>query len=580
MRGWRFDLGVLLGGWALFVLLYPPPPFFWLDFSWVVYNLLPLPLTPAGMSEAIQWAATTQAPSRVRPVRAVEWWLAVKALGCGPLGYYVMNVLAGGLAVWAVTRVAVWLRASRTVGLLTGVCFAVSYASGYFILRFGFGLAAAAAFIALAGSFRAEDLEGIRRRCLMVGGVLLLLLAGLSHETFLALALVPLAHAAIVRRDRSAVLRALPLVAVLPIYAVARQLQAAVYGSAPSLVGGIVSAVAKSPGILMETPGRVFFTVLTGGLPLDPVRALPYFPEFARIRELILSPAGLLTLAAVAVPAGGLTALGLRAAWRSADGRRRLGFYLVWLGLGSVPLMLPVATPEVFHLTGALPALFLLWTEGLAFQPTRARAVTVAGGVLLVAWIGVHGAATWVLFHRDLPTMGGAVRALHRVLAQAQVEGHRANILFFPAQVGGHYGMMPTVTALYPAGPGAGSACLRGDQPQGCLVEPVWVWSALRPWPRLPAACRARDGIRVGPLSPAVVTLLEGSRRLLAQPTASLLKERDPRILGACPLAGIEPALDGAAPYLLYRAEVSPSTRWYRFSLESGPELIPLADCK
>src|SRR3990172_6217936 len=299
MRGWRFDLGILLGAWALFVLLYPFPPFFWLDFSWVVYNLLPLPLTPAGMSEAIRWAATTQAPNRVRPVRAVEWWLAVKALGCGPLGYYVMNVLAGGVAVWAVTRVAAWLTASRKLGLLAGICLVVSYASGFFILRFGFGLAAAAAFVALVVFFHAEDLDGTRRRRFMAAGGLLLLLAALSHETFLALALVPLAHAAIVRRDRSAVLRALALVAVLPVYAVSRQLQAAVFGSAPSLLGGMVSATGKSPGILMENPGRVFFTVLTGGLPLDPVRALPYFLEFARIRELVLSPAGLLTLPAV-----------------------------------------------------------------------------------------------------------------------------------------------------------------------------------------------------------------------------------------------------------------------------------------
>ena len=574
--GWRLDLSVLLGAWAFFVLVHPPPGILWFDYSWITYNLLPLPFTPWGLNEAIRWQATVHSSWLVRPARAVQWWLAVKLLGCGPLTYYVANVLVLGAAVWMVTRVAGLLTGSRVRGLVVGACLAVSYATVYSILFFGFALTATLAFGGLLAYFRSETSTGVRQRRLQAAALLLLGVAGLSHETFLAFTLIPLAHSGVVRRDRAAMRRALIFVAILPLYAVWRSLLVSVYGGAPATLGGTLLKFRDAPAVV-ENTGRVLFTVLTGGLPLDPLRVLPNFPEFVRLRELILSRAGLLTLALVGAPALGLGAAALDAGREDVAIRRRMGFFLIWLLLGSVPLMLPVGTPEAFHLTGALPALFLLWTEGLVLRPGRRTAVFSAAWGLLLLWMGIHGAARWVLFHRDVPAMAHSVQELHRVLARAEADGVQAGVFFFPAQIGGHYGMMPTVPALYPSDGARGRICLRGDEPRGCLVERTWVWSTLHPWPPLPHACRAPDGIRVGPLSPAIEREIEGSRRMLAHPSAGITT--DARLVSLCPITGVESVVLGGATYWLYRVHVSPGSRWYRFDLEAGPALLPIADC-
>lgn len=576
-RAWRLDAGIVLGAGVFLFLLHPAPGVFWFDHPWIAYNLLPLPLSPAGAAEAIRWQATVHSPQLARPARALQWWLAGKALGCAPLAYHVFNLITLTVVVGSAARVAREITGHGARGVVVGACLAVSYATAFSVLFFGYGQPAALAFIGFAAYFRAERTEGTGRRAVQAAAILFILVAALSHETYLVYALLPLAHAAIVRRRRAVVLRALPFLAILPAYAVARQLQASALGTAPSWLVTMRAALRESPGILLENPGRVAFATLTGGLPLDPLRVLPYFSEFARIRELVLSPAGLVTLAVVVAPTLGLSVFALKASREDAAARRRLCFCLVWLALGTVPLMLPVGTPEAVHLTGALPALFMLWTEGLTSARSGRRSGLLAlPAVMLLLWSGVHVGAHWVLFQRDVPMMARSVEALHRVLLRAQEEGVQARVLFFPAQIGGHYGMLPTVPALYRT---AAGGCVRGDRPAGCLIEPTWIWSTLRPWPPLASACRTGDGVRVGPLTPEIERELEGSRRMLAHPTTTLMEQSDPRLLGACPLDRSELLRVDGATYLVYRLPPVSGARWYRFTLEPQPALVAVSEC-
>src|SRR5262249_58823013 len=83
-----FDLGVLFGALLFFVTLHPAPGILWFDFSWITYNLSPLPLNLAGANEAIRWQASAHSSFLVRPARAIQWWLAVKAIGCRAFGYW------------------------------------------------------------------------------------------------------------------------------------------------------------------------------------------------------------------------------------------------------------------------------------------------------------------------------------------------------------------------------------------------------------------------------------------------------------------------------------------------------------
>jgi len=575
---WTLDLGVLLGALVFFMALHPAPGILWFDFSWIAYNLSPLPLTLAGLNEAIHWQASVHSSLLVRPARAIQWWLTVKAIGCSAFGYWAMNVASLSVAVWAITRVAVSLTGSRACGVVVGACLAVSYATVYAILFPAFGVAAACAFGGLLASLAAER-AGARQWAWQSLALGLLLVAALSHETFLAYVLLPLGHAFLVRRNRDAAVRALLVLAIFPVFGLSRSLLASVYGGVPTGAGQVWAVTRDAPGILIENSGRVAFATLTGGLPLDPLRALPVFPEFARMRELIRSPAGVLVLALVVAPTLVLVALALHRSRGDREVQQRLAFCGLWLATGSLPLMLPVGTPEAFHLTGALPGLFLVWTEALGSGHRVGRGARIVAVLALAVWAGVHVTARWVLFHHDVPAMTRAVQALHRVLARAQLEGVETRVLFFPAQIGAHYGLMPTVPALYPGGAAGGRACLRGDRPHGCLIEPIWVWSGLRPWPSLPGACRASDGIRVGPFDAAMEREFEGSRRMLSHPATTLGKEEDPRLLATCPLAERDPLSLGGARYALYLVDAPPGSRWYRFSLDGGPALVPIAEC-
>ena len=461
-RRWLFGAAVLVGAWLFIFLFHRAPKILLFDQAWVSWNLLPLPFSANGMHEAIRWQMTVHTPEVLRPARAILWWLETQALGCGPAGYYVFNGVALGAATWAAWLLAAMLTGSRRRALVVALGAGATYATILPLLYFGYAQPAFCAYLGLAAWFCAETGESGRRGPLRVAAVVLVVLATLMHETYLAYAVVPLLHAIVVRRTRPALARAAAFLGIVPVYAVLRAVQGWAFGIASSWLGVIVEGAQHSPDKLVENPGRVLFAMLTGGLPLDPLRAMPWFPEFARIREMMLGAAGLATLAAVLAPTLGLAALALAAARHDTAARRRTIFYLLWLAAGSLPLTLPVGTPEAVHLVGALPALFLLWSE--AFAPGAGRAAVAAAWVLLAAWTGVHLGARWVLFHRDIPAMSRAVQALHHVFLDAQRAGTRAAVLFVPAQIGGHYGMLPTVPALYRDRAGR---CVRGDHPAG-----------------------------------------------------------------------------------------------------------------
>ena len=586
--GWRLDVAVLLGAWAWLFAFHPPVGFLWAEYPRIVYTYLPLPWSLEGMRAAIEWQATVHTPGLVRPVRAIQWWLAAKALGCSPLAYFVAMVLALGAAIWAVVRIAWHVTGRRAAALFVGACLAVSYANAYSLLFFGFGLTAACAFGGLALHFRAEELEGRARAARQALGFLLLLAAGLAHETFLALALVPVAHAVIVRRRRAAVARALVFVAVLPCYVLVGRLMGRVYGTGVLTIAPGTLAWSYPWDVLVEIAARGGFSVLSGGLPFDTLRALPWVPAFSRLREFALTPAGLATAAVVVAPCLLLAAAALGAGAGDGTARRRVLFGLAWLAFGSLPLLFPAASPirtpaaapEAFHLTGALPALFLVWWEALGVRGRRGLALVV---VAVGLWFGIHGAARWVLFHRDLPRMARSVHALETVLADADARGEEARVLFFPIQIGAHYGFIPTIQPLYPTV--ARRACAIGDRVPGCLVEPTWIWSALGPPPPLPPACHTADGVRVGPLTSPMRAELEGSRRILVGSGAgwatrhSAERARGQRLISGCPLAGVEPVRHGAGVYWLYRAAGGPNVRWYRFALEPRPAVVPVSPC-
>jgi len=580
--GWRFDLGVLLAAWAFVFLLHPPPGFFWGEYPSVVYRMLSLPAGLDGLRAAIEWQATVHTPGLTRPMRAVQWWLAARLLGCDPFAYFVVNGLAVGIVAWAIARVTWHATGSLARGLAAGACASVSYVSVYSILPFfSFGVSAASAFGGLALSFGGERRGG---RWRAPGGFLLLLVGGLAHETLLALALVPLAWAAIVRREGAAVRRALPYAAVVPAYVVTSWLLAAAYGTGGPVYLGVLRTLRDAAPLLVEFPLRVLFTLGTGGLPLDPLRAAPWLGEFQRLRDLALTPAGVATFVLALAPGLGLTALALAAARREAVARRRAAFCLVWVALGSLPLLLPFGVPEAFHLTGALGGVFLLWGEAWSALPRRRAVVALA---LLVLWAGIHGSARWALFHRDLPRMRASLDALHRVLAEADRADRSVGVLFFPVQFGGHYGMLPTVPPLYPASATAEGACRLGERQRGCLLAPSWVWRTLGPMPSPPGACLTDDGVRVGPLDAEARRRNERMRVMLGQRGAGWLTQPPSpvrtdewRHLDVCPLPPPEPVEIGGRAFDLYRETAGAARLWYRYVLAPSPRLIPIGRCE
>jgi len=562
--GWRLALALALASCAFSVLLHPPPQALWFDFPWIAYNLAPIPFSLDGMVEAIRWQASAYNPARTRPVRAVEWWLAVKALGCAPLAFYALNVLTLALALAAGAWLAAEVTGDRRRGALVAGCLALSYASVFYLLFFGYTPGVAAGFAGLAAWFHAERAAAPGRW--RVAALGLLFAAALSHETFLAFAVVPLAHAALVRRAWPAVRGSLPALGLLPLYALLRAVEIWAYGTGQ----GILPVGAGSPRPALENPVRVLFELASGGLPLDPLRALPPIGEFLRIREWLLTPAGLALAVLAAAPGVALTVLGWRALGRAPKGGRHRLFLATWLVAGSVPLMLQVSAAEALHLTAVLPALFALWAAAL-IPAAGARAAWAA----LLLWAGVHGAARWVLFHEDVPAMGRVVRALQAVLAPAEAEGARPRVLFVPVQIGGHYGMLPAVPPLYPTRAG----CARGEGQPGCLVESVWVWRASGRWPALPGACVDGDRVRVGPLTPDSERLAAGTRRMLAHWAATPHAQADARMLGACPLPYQLVVAEDGARYRVYPGGSETGARWYRFSFTPAPSVLPLAPC-
>jgi hypothetical protein len=516
-------------------------------------------------------------PLRPRPVRAIELWLSVKAFGCSAYLYHAVNVLAAGIAIWAVARGTLRVTERRESAVVVAIALAVSYATGFFLIGQGFALGAAPAFLAVAAFFEACARQGTRRVALIAAGVVMLGLAALSHETFAALALVPLAWAIIVRRDKAAVLCAIPFVAV-PVRSACWHGPGCPLPTTPSRSGGCSARSTRHPRVVAVYPARVLMTLLSGGIPVDSLGALPYFPAFTRIRDLPVMPVGLLTIAVVVAPVIGLTALGI-AGRRGGFAGRRMLFGAAWLAVGSIPLMLPIATPEAFHLTAALPGFFLLWTFAYAVEPPSRRAVAWA---LLGLFVVVHGGFRFVLFHRDLPAMERPVLALQRILRDGALDGHAARILFFSAQIGGHYAVMPVVAALYRDD--RTGACVRGDRVDrvtGCLVEPLWIWTTFRSEPPIPSACRTSGGVRVGPLTPAQQSLIEESRNILARPDAKLATRPENKTVRTCPLVPVETTTtrDGGVFRLYAVGDESPGTRWYRYSGGRHGALVRIDDC-
>ncbi len=572
-RALLFDLAILVGSWAFLGLLHPASKVFWLKFDWVVYHYLPMPLTLDGAREAIRWDATVLYPLRPRPVRAIESWLSIKAFGCSPYLYDAVNILAAGIAIWAVARITLRVTARRESAAVVASALAVSYATGFFLIGQGFALGAAPAFLAVAAFFEAGARAGTGRIALIAAGVVMLSLAALSHDTFAALALVPLAWAVIVRRDRATVLSAIPFVAVpLAVGLLARSGMPVT--NYTKQIWRIFSAIHTAPEVVAVYPARVVMTLLSGGIPVDSLRALPYFPAFTRIRDLLVTPAGILTIVVVVAPVIGLTALGI-AARRGAFAGPRILFGVAWLAVGSLPLMLPIATPEAFHLTTALPGFFLLWTFAFAVKPRWRRAVAWA---LFGLFVVVHGGFRYVLFHRDLPAMEQPVLALQRILRDGALDGHAARILFFPAQIGGHYAMMPVVAALYHDERTA--TCIRGDRVTACLVEPIWIWTTFGSGPAIPPACRTSGGVRVGPLTLAQQSLIEESRNILARPDVKLATRPENETVRTCPIVSVEMKTTPDGVFRHYAVgDEPPGTRWYRYSGERNESLVRIEDC-
>ncbi len=574
-RPWLFDLAILFGSWGFLGLLHPASKVFWLTFDWVVYHYLAMPLTLSGAREAIHWDATVLYSFRPRPVRALETWLSVKAFGCSPFLYHVVSVLAAGIAIWAVARIALRVTERRDGAAVVAIALAVSYATGFFLIGYGFALGAAPAFLAVAAYFEACGREGIRRVSLIAAGVVMLGLAALSHDTLAALALVPLAWAVVVRRDRASLLGAIPFVAVPVAVGLLARSGMPVTNYAEQ-IRQIFAAIRAAPEVVAVNPARVLTTLLSGGIPVDALRALPYFPAYSRIRDLLATPVGIVTIAVVVSPVVGLTAMGLAACRGAAAARARALFAAAWLAVGCIPLLLPIATPEAFHLTGALPGFFLLWTSAFAVPPRSRRALAWA---LFGLFAMVHGGFRFVLFHRDLPAMERPVLALQRVLRDGALDASAARILFFPAQIGGHYAMMPIVAALYRDERTA--ACVRGDRAMGCLVEPLWIWTTLGSEPPIPTACRSSGGIRVGPLTRAQQRLIEESRNILSRPDVKLATRPEGETVRTCPLVSVETTKIGEGVYRFYTVgDESPGTRWYRYSARGDASLVRIEDCR
>lgn len=104
---------------------------------------------------------------------------------------------------------------------------------------------------------------------------------------------------------------------------------------------------------VLEHVARVLLALVTGGLPAEYVRILGLADPYTHLRESLLTVRGLGVLLILSAPTLLLVP------------RARSRFLFFWLAAGTLPLLLPVGTPESYHLLGTLPALFMLWGEGM-----------------------------------------------------------------------------------------------------------------------------------------------------------------------------------------------------------------------
>jgi hypothetical protein len=510
---------------------HPAPPVAWFDTTYIAHRMLEAPSLGAAMRFAAQYH------SYPRPTRVLEWWVGAALVGESSLGYHVLNVIFVALSLWAVVWVAESLTGSRGRAYFVGAAMGVSYVTVYPLLHFPYGVQLALAFVGfallIAGS---GPWMGFR----MAVGAASIVFASLAHEVFLTFTVLPwLYHRLVHPLPRWAVGASF---AGLPVWVLTQ-----VVVRSSSLPKG-----AQFDTGVVEHVSRVLVSLVSGGLPAEMLRLLPVAPPFTRIRESLVTGPGLFLLLAVGAPTLLLVPIALRRPWSG-----RVRFLVLWLLIGSVPLLLPVGTPESYHLAGAMPAVFLLWSEAFSGAGNALRAIAA---VAVLGSMAMHAFARLETFHADIRLTGQVARSLRAVIHASPAP---VVALFPPAQVGGHYG-------YWPALPAEGA----------CLLEPIWVWRA---WelPRLPTVCREGNTITVGPLSPEVERLFLGARAMLRHPTASAFTYSGPRdIMGACPLKRHEVIGGAGAVWWRYALEGGEAAHVVRLELTPSPQWVPVLQCR
>ena len=157
-----------------------------------------------------------------------------------PAGYYVLNGLTLGAATWAAWLLAGALTESCRRALVVALGAGVTYASIFPLFYFGYAQPSLCGYLALAAWFCAEKREADPRWPLRGAAVVLVVLAVLMHETYLAYTVVPLLHAVVVRRTRPALARALAFLSIVPAYALLRVIQGRTFGGASSWLSVIM----------------------------------------------------------------------------------------------------------------------------------------------------------------------------------------------------------------------------------------------------------------------------------------------------------------------------------------------------
>lgn len=408
-------LGAILSGIGLFVLLVaflPMPRIPWFDTVYFVAQLRGK--TP---SDALLFFRAYN--GYARPVRALEWWIAIQIFGASPLAYHLANVfsvsLATALIVWFVSR----LTGSFRSALIVGFCWAMSYATIYPLLHFSYALNLSLAFCGLGASLFAKTSWG--RAC----GVLGLWMGALGHDVLLQFIVLPWAYSRWVRPLPKWIIWA-PF-AILPLW---------------YFLKGTGSAGTYESSAI-EHMSRVLVAIWTAGLPAEGLRVLGLADSHLHLRDALLHPAVLAGLLLLGMPMLALC-------------YARAQFLFFWILVGALPLLLPVGTPESYHLAPMLPAVFLLWVSAWKNIPVTRRggkrAILLCACIsAVVVWLPLQAVARWHTFQD--------VRVLSTVAKGLLDRGYdNAIIHHLPIQIGGHYGFWPGLPA-------------RG----ACYVDPVWL---------------------------------------------------------------------------------------------------------